>query len=320
MNKILNVSAVVTAVYASETAVPTTEIINGEVYNVKTTVAVSEAEEISADKGFKTMGDLYGYWYETASDCPYPDYVCGVWTETGDMSQLVVAVTKDEKGEAGKQEILSLIEDDNSVSFMYQAYSYRELSIVNDFVTERLRELGINNWGCGIDEMENVVSVDIDTSLPEVKAFMEECFTAYANMVKFSDGVVFFEYDAEEIGMVQPGGGAAITVEETLSPSDDWMYTTAGASGNIINAETIAVSVTEKEPDMLIILAAATAAVILIGLTVFAAIRLRIRATDKGNVTDSVKLNFSQVEAILRNSSEQPPEDMLEKIKKRLDT
>ena len=65
------------------------------------------------DEGkYATMGDLYQAWggYEG-----YPDYICGVWSTDGGMSNMTVAVTKDKAGERGKEEILSLLESPNSV-------------------------------------------------------------------------------------------------------------------------------------------------------------------------------------------------------------
>ena len=84
------------------------------------------------DEGkYATMGELYQAWggYEG-----YPDYICGVWSTDGGMSNMTVAVTKDKAGERGKEEILSLLENPNSVTFTYQSYSYQELQEVNEAV------------------------------------------------------------------------------------------------------------------------------------------------------------------------------------------
>lgn len=63
---------------------------------------------------YKTAGDLYQAWAES-----YPDYICGVWSTDGSMTNLTFSVINNESGELGKQEILDLVEDDSTVSFAY---------------------------------------------------------------------------------------------------------------------------------------------------------------------------------------------------------
>ena len=83
---------------------------------------------------FEKMKDLNNYWAENDA---YPDWFCGVWTETGSLNNLVVAVLDTEEGERGKQEILDLIEDDSSVTFTYGEYSRNYLvSVQHSFTYE----------------------------------------------------------------------------------------------------------------------------------------------------------------------------------------
>ena len=112
----------------------------------------------TAEGKYVTMGDLYQAWggYEG-----YPDYICGVWSTDGGMSNMTVAVTKDKAGERGKEKILSLLENPNSVTFTYQSYSYQELQEVNEAIVSRMMAGDQSIVACGIYEMENKVHVSV---------------------------------------------------------------------------------------------------------------------------------------------------------------
>ena len=108
---------------------------------------------MTEDGKYTTMGALFNAWggYEG-----YPDYVGGVWTETGDMSRLTVAVTD----EAGEEAIRAQLADQDSVEFVLCKYSYEELNAV-------MEELAAQMWGggpisaCGVYEKENAVHVTL---------------------------------------------------------------------------------------------------------------------------------------------------------------
>ena len=109
------------------------------------------------DGKYATMGDLYQAWggYEG-----YPDYVCGVWSTDGGMTSMTVAVTDDEAGEEGKQEILSLLASPNTVVFTTQKYSYRELQEVMDSIVAQMGN-GSPIVSCGVYEMDNKVHASV---------------------------------------------------------------------------------------------------------------------------------------------------------------
>lgn len=138
-----------------------------------------------ADTQYSTAWDLYQAWMSAQPDWrqnPYPEYVCGVWSTNGGTDNLTIAVTKDGAGEAGKAEILELIENDDSVTFTYQTYSYAEL------LTARLKiekQLGRNNGmhSIGIYEMENRIFVGVDETNPNAAAFMQKLATEYGDLV-----------------------------------------------------------------------------------------------------------------------------------------
>lgn len=139
---------------------------------------------------FATAHDLFDHWYMERPDpkqSPYPDYVCGVWSTDGSMENLTIAVTDDAAGEAGKAEILALIEDDSTVTFTTAAYSHAELFAIQWELAERMgEETGM--FGIGVYEMENQVHVDIDMDHPGAQTFMEECFALYGDRICFVDG------------------------------------------------------------------------------------------------------------------------------------
>ena len=176
-----------------------------------------------ADAQYSTAWDLYQAWMSAQPDwtvSAYPEYVCGVWSTDGGTNNLTIAVTKDEAGEAGKSEILELLENDESVTFTYQTYSYAEL------LTARLKiekQLGRNNGmhSIGIYEMENQIFVGIDETNPNAEAFMKDLLKKYGDMVciELSTGPV---NTLEDTTYVDVGG----TVEQ--GPGHLWILLLAG--------------------------------------------------------------------------------------------
>lgn len=77
-----------------------------------------------ASTAYKTAGDLFNEWSLNG----FPDYVCGVWSNDGTMDSLTIALTD----ENAKNEVLSLIGDSSSVSFVYMEHSRNMLSSVQE--------------------------------------------------------------------------------------------------------------------------------------------------------------------------------------------
>ncbi len=265
---------------------------------------------------YMTMGDLYQAWFETQKyEYYYPDYVCGVWTETGDMSQLVVAVTKDEAGEAGKQEILSLIENDDSVKFTYQSYSYKELRQVQEELSQFMGdESGI--YGIGVYEMDNKVHAVIDMSNPNAEDYMKKLLGQYGDKLVFEAGSgITFDCQSEGIidgagdmdgavytpgiGDYDAGGGyqdtPAVTMEELATVTE--------------------IGVTGAKQDNTWIFAVCVVAVILLGAVIaFVVSRARAKQTTAGILSDNGPFTVSDTEAIVRKSVEKPSEDILSSV------
>ncbi len=262
------------------------------------------------------MGELYQAWYENGEyEYNYPDYVCGVWTETGDMSELVVAVTKDEAGEAGKEEILSLIENDESVTFTYQSYSYKELRQAQDEIVHFMGdESGI--YGLGVDEMENKLRADIDMSNPNAEKYIKKIFAQYGDMVVFEagDGVFF---DCQSAGGYDMGAGYT---EETggllgtgINADGGASYTPAVTEEELTSVTAISVA-TEKK-DSFPIFAVCGAAVIVLGAVIlFAVNRARAKQTTAGILTEGGRLTAGDIKTIVTESREEPQRDILSAV------
>ena len=148
------------------------------------------------DEGkYATMGELYQAWggYEG-----YPDYICGVWSTDGGMSNMTVAVTKDKAGERGKEKILSLLENPNSVTFTYQSYSYQELQEVNEAIVSRMMAGDQSIVACGIYEMENKVHVSVLETAENAKETAQALVKTYGDKVMVELGAMLFDTTMEE--------------------------------------------------------------------------------------------------------------------------
>ena len=138
-----------------------------------------------AERDYPTAGDLYQAWFQqNGYENPYPDYITGVWSAGGTEYQLVFGVTKDEAGEAGKDEILRLVADDSTVSFSYQSYSYAELLAVQQAITPLMGDT-FGAYACGIYDMENVVKISIDETNPRAEEWMDDLFTQFGDKIAF---------------------------------------------------------------------------------------------------------------------------------------
>ena len=102
------------------------------------TVAVS-AEEAQ----YRDAGELYEAWAENL-----PDYICGVWSTDGGYSNLTFGIQNNEAGNTGKQRMLDLIENDSSITFVYQEYSRNYLLQIQREIDEYMKlDLGLVSTG-----------------------------------------------------------------------------------------------------------------------------------------------------------------------------
>ena len=134
-------------------------------------------------------GELYKNAYElwASWDRTYPDYVAGVWSTDGTVERLTFALVEG-AGEKEKEELLSRIEDKDSLSFAEgYRYSYAELRSVQAELTAYLGD-GTGAVGIGVYEGENRVHIDINTDNPGAEAFMRMCRETYGEMIVFEGG------------------------------------------------------------------------------------------------------------------------------------
>lgn len=152
------------------------------------------------DGKYATMGDLYQAW---GGYVGYPDYICGVWSTDGGMTSMTVAVTDDEAGEKGKQEVLSMLADPNTVTFTTQKYSYRALQQVMDEITARM---GGDSpiIACGVYEMENAVHVTVHEGHEEAREIALELSQQYTDRVEVELGDLVFSTLREELAKENP--------------------------------------------------------------------------------------------------------------------
>lgn len=105
---------------------------------------------------YDTAGDLYQAWGDNM-----PDYICGVWSADGGMQNLTFGIQNSDEGNAGKQEMLLLIKDDSTVSFVYQKHSRNYLlQIQEDLYAYFQKDLGLIL--AGLNERENRIDLEIN--------------------------------------------------------------------------------------------------------------------------------------------------------------
>lgn len=230
------------------------------------------------DGKYATMGDLYQAW---GGYVGYPDYICGVWSTDGGLARMTVAVTDDEAGEKGKQEILSLLTDPNTVTFTTRKYSYRELQQVMEEITARMggdRPI----IACGVYEMENAVHVTVNKDHQDAEDTMARLTAQYGDLVVVEDGELLFSV----LHCDTPFEQAAVDL--TAKPT----------IGNYL-------------PLILLLTVLALAA-----LTV--AFKRPARVTNTGKVVTDGKPSRRQVEAALSEHTETPPDRVEQELKKKL--
>lgn len=230
------------------------------------------------DGKYATIGDLYQAWggYEG-----YPDYVCGMWSTDGGMTNMTVAVTDDEAGESGRQEILSLLADPNTVTFTTQKYSYRELQKVMDAITAQM-DGDSPIVACGVYEMENAVHVTVNKNHQAAEETIARLTAQYGDMVVVEAGEMIFSVLHCDTPFEQ------VAVDLTAKPT----------IGNYL-------------PLILLLTVLALAA-----LTV--AFKRPARVTNTGKVITEGKPTRAQVEAAISEHSETPPDRVEEQLKKKL--
>lgn len=107
---------------------------------------------------FENGGELYQYW---ASVAGWPEYLTGAWSSDGGYENVTFGVTNDEVGRKGAAHILELVEDDATVTIVYQTYPLQYLYRVQGEIEPYLSdELGL--IGVGVNAYANRVEVAVE--------------------------------------------------------------------------------------------------------------------------------------------------------------
>ena len=114
-----------------------------------------------------------------------PDFITSAYYTDGGFANVVFGLVDNEVGRAAQQEILNLIEDDSTVSFIYQTYSYNELYEIFQEILKYF-EMDMGLVVLGVDSSENCVDMEIleeKANDPETLKLLEEIKGLYADKV-----------------------------------------------------------------------------------------------------------------------------------------
>jgi len=112
---------------------------------------IASAEEAK----YNTAGELYEAWCENL-----PDYICGVWSTDGGTSNLTFGIQNNAAGNAGKQEMLDLVKNNSTLTFVYQEYSRNYLLQIQREIDEYMKkELGLISTA--LNEQNNCIELGI---------------------------------------------------------------------------------------------------------------------------------------------------------------
>jgi len=137
---------------------------------------------------YANAGELYQSWGDNR-----PDYIAGVWSTDGSQHNLTFGIRADADVNTVKEEILSLVKDDASVSFAVHKYSYSELKAINDellaYFPSPENDVDYGLVSMGVYEMENMVQIEIleaKKNDPVTVGFVEEITEKYGDAVSIT--------------------------------------------------------------------------------------------------------------------------------------
>ena len=229
----------------------------------------------AAEVQYSTAGDLYA-----ACHNDLPDYICGVWSTDGGDTNLTFGIQNNASGNAGKQEILELIENDSTVTFVYQEFSRNYLLQIQKEIDEYFeKDLGLISTG--LDDMNNCIVVGIlkeRKDNADTQAMIHEIAEKYGKAVslEYTDKVV-----------------------HTLTMDENGTYTWMSPY---------------TQP--MLFLPLAVMIVVLIGVAFMIAVRRKMLflQMDRGTVVSVTPLSSKEVEDMVQNSDCKIPSDLKQKV------
>ena len=144
----------------------------------------------AAEAQYSTAGDLYEAWCSNL-----PDYICGVWSTDGGTTNLTFGIQNNASGNAGKQKILELIENDSSVTFVYQEFSRNYLLQMQKEIDGYFeKDLGLISTG--LDDINNCIVLGIYIERKDnadTQNMIDEITAKYgkAVSVEYTDQLIF---------------------------------------------------------------------------------------------------------------------------------
>lgn len=144
----------------------------------------------ASEAKYSTAGALYEAWHNQL-----PDYICGVWSTDGGTTNLTFGIQNNEAGNAGKQEILELVSNDSSVTFVYQEFSRNYLlKIQKEIDGYFAKDLGLISTG--LDDINNCIVLGIYIERKDnadTQNMIDEITAKYgkAVSVEYTDQLIF---------------------------------------------------------------------------------------------------------------------------------
>lgn len=237
---------------------------------------------VSASGEYRDADDLFKAWHDNM-----PDYISGVWSTDGSQKNLTFGIKESADVDAVQTEILSLVQNDSTVSFAVQKYSRNELMDIQEDIIQNYMSVERGNKyyiiSTAVYEMENVVEIGIleeKKDDPFIVSFVEEINGAYGDAIRITYGDKIF-LDVKEI---------------------------TGDVVSLFQFKLFGIF--------------ALVAVIFFGVVLYLKKKQTLSAlvTNEGKTIDtSARMTFKEVETILQNSSVEVPESLEEKIMKRID-
>lgn len=157
----------------------------------------SLAVTASAEDGiYENAGELYEAW---VSRDEVPDYITAVWSSDGGAENLTFGVIEGENGELAKQEILRLIRNDCTVTFVVQKYSRNYLYQIQDKICDAYFDKGLGLMSAGVSEYQNQLHFEVKESYAENPDTLDMIRTVTE---QYGDAVSFRFTDSEIVAVV----------------------------------------------------------------------------------------------------------------------
>lgn len=157
----------------------------------------------SAEATYYTAGDLYQAWCDDL-----PDYICGVWSTDGGYDNLTFGIPDNESGLAGKEEILSAVENDSTLTFVFQVYSRNYLLQIQKEIDNEYFERDKGLVSTGLDDRKNCITLGIlkeKRDNQETLDMIDEITGKYGNAVEveYTDEIYLLTVEQNRIQQSQ---------------------------------------------------------------------------------------------------------------------